>query len=60
MNFLGLSMSAIAFVAAPICAVWAAVGYLLGRKQAKLARDPGRNFLEGRVARPDATWIRLE
>ena len=38
MGFLGLGMSAIAFVAAPIAGVWLAVGYWLGRKQAALAK----------------------
>jgi len=45
MMFLGLSMSAIAFLAAPICAIWAVVGYLLGRRQAKLARRQVRGDL---------------
>ncbi len=45
MGFLGLGMSAIAFVAAPICAIWAVVGYLLGRRQAKLARQQVRSDL---------------
>jgi len=38
MGWLGLSMSAIAFVAAPICALWLMVGFWLGRRQAILAQ----------------------
>ena len=38
MGWLGLSMSAIAFVAAPICALWLMVGFWLGRRQAVLAQ----------------------
>jgi len=42
MGVVGLTMSGIAFLAAPICAIWAVVGYLLGRKQAVLARQQVR------------------
>ena len=38
MVWLGVSMSATAFVAVPICAVWLLVGYALGRRQETLAR----------------------
>ena len=38
MGWLGLGMSAIAFVAAPICGLWLVVGFLLGRRQTVLAR----------------------
>jgi len=41
MGWLGLSMSAIAFVAAPICGVWLVVGFWLGRRQALLAAREG-------------------
>jgi len=41
MGWLGLSMSAIAFVAAPICAVWLVIGFWLGRRQAMLAAREG-------------------
>ncbi len=37
MGWLGLGMSAIAFAAAPICAVWLLIGYWLGRRQAVMA-----------------------
>jgi AAA family ATP:ADP antiporter len=37
MGLLGLSMSGIAFVAAPLCVVWLMIGYWLGRKQSVLA-----------------------
>ena len=54
MMFLGLGMSAIAFIAVPICAVWAAVGFLLGGKQARRAREQVRSDLAVEVA-PGAT-----
>jgi len=38
---LGLSVGAIALVAAPLAAVWVAVGFGLGRKQEELATDRG-------------------
>lgn len=38
MLWLGVGMSALAFLAVPICAVWLAVGYWLGRRQEVLAR----------------------
>jgi AAA family ATP:ADP antiporter len=38
MGFFGLSMSAIAFVAAPLCGVWLLVGLWLGRRQAAKAQ----------------------
>ncbi len=42
MVWLGLGMSAIAFVAVPICGLWLAVGYWLGRRQEVLARQQAR------------------
>ena len=50
MVWLGLGMSAIAFVAVPICGLWLAVGYWLGRRQESLARTQAR----GDVAAPPA------
>ncbi len=50
MAWLGLGMSAIAFVAVPICGLWLAVGYWLGRRQESLARTQAR----GDVATPPA------
>jgi AAA family ATP:ADP antiporter len=41
MGWLGLSMSAIAFVATPICGVWLVIGYWLGRRQSLLAAREG-------------------
>jgi AAA family ATP:ADP antiporter len=38
---LGLSVGAIALVAAPLAAVWVAIGFGLGRKQEELAREQG-------------------
>lgn len=44
MGWLGLAMSTIAFVAAPIALVWLAVGFWLGRRQDELAgEEPGRH-----------------
>ncbi len=42
MGWFGLGMSAIAFAAAPICAVWLLLGFWLGRRQAVLAGRPAR------------------
>lgn len=44
MNWLGLTMSAIAFVAAPICVVWLVIGFWLGRRQAMLADQQGADY----------------
>ena len=33
----GLALTSIAFVAIPLCAIWAAIGYVVGRKHAKVA-----------------------
>mgnify|MGYP001233697288 CR=1 FL=1 len=38
---LGLSMTGIALVAAPISAIWMVVGYWLGRRQAQMAAEQG-------------------
>jgi AAA family ATP:ADP antiporter len=43
MGVLGLTMSGIAFLAAPVCAVWMLVGYLLGRRQTALAKAQVRS-----------------
>ena len=39
---LGLSVGAIALVAAPVAAVWALVGIIVGRRQEELARETGQ------------------
>jgi AAA family ATP:ADP antiporter len=39
MSWLGLTMAAIAFVAAPLAAIWLVVGYWLGREQAQRAES---------------------
>jgi AAA family ATP:ADP antiporter len=49
MLWLGVSMSALAFVAVPLCGVWLAVGYWLGRRQEGLARLQARGDV---VAQP--------
>ncbi len=51
MVWLGLGMSAIAFVAVPICAAWLVVGYWLGRRQEAAARWQARGDLAVRPAR---------
>jgi AAA family ATP:ADP antiporter len=38
LTWVGLSLGAIAFVAAPMAAVWVAVGWMLGMRQEALAR----------------------
>jgi AAA family ATP:ADP antiporter len=43
MVWLGVSMSATAFAAVPICAAWLLVGYALGRRQETLARSQARS-----------------
>jgi AAA family ATP:ADP antiporter len=45
MGWFGLGMSAIAFVAAPICGLWLLVGFWLGRRQAALASRQARSDL---------------
>ncbi|UCC71849.1 MAG: MFS transporter [Gemmatimonadota bacterium] len=42
MMWFGFGMSVMAFVAVPLCAVWLAVGYWLGRRQEALARRQAR------------------
>jgi AAA family ATP:ADP antiporter len=43
--YLGLSMSTLAFAAAPICVVWLGVGYAIGRRQETLAARQARGDL---------------
>ncbi len=43
--FLGLSMSTLAFAAAPICLIWLGVGYAIGRRQETLAVQQARGDL---------------
>jgi AAA family ATP:ADP antiporter len=50
MMWLGLGMSAIAFVAVPICGLWLVVGYWLGRRQEALARRQARGDLSAQPA----------
>ncbi len=55
MLWLGVGMSALAFLAVPICGVWLAVGYWLGRQQEVLARGQARGDLAAGPAAAAAT-----
>jgi AAA family ATP:ADP antiporter len=55
MLWLGVGMSALAFLAVPVCGVWLLVGYWLGRRQEVLARGQARGDLAARPAPAAAT-----
>ncbi len=55
MLWLGVGMSALAFLAVPLCGVWLAVGYWLGRQQEVLARRQARGDLAAQPAAAVAT-----
>jgi len=55
MLWFGVGMSALAFLAVPVCVVWLAVGYWLGRRQEVLARRQARGDLAAKAAAAAAT-----
>ncbi|MGD2152970.1 MAG: MFS transporter [Gemmatimonadales bacterium] len=55
MLWFGVGMSALAFLAVPVCAVWLAVGYWLGRRQEVMARRQARGDLAAKAAAAVAT-----